>query len=205
MSGVGHLGLPRRVAGLAFGWLIAFVVVLGATLTVPIPQAAGLSYDGAGESTLAARGHSVGTFDLPVEYEARGDSYAVGAHLRPAVDSSAPRATDANVVVGRRGASQTFVDDAGRSSTVRYGGEIRVAPGRNIPGVVNGRAYSGHAFDQMQARGIVPSVVDDTIATGVSAPSRSSTSVFYGAGNDVSVVVNSQGRVVTVSYGDLRP
>ena len=129
---------------------------------------------------------------------------APGTSTTPFQSFVATNTVDANVVMGRKGASQTFVDDAGRSTTVKYGGEIQVAPGTNIPGVVNGRAYSGHALDQMQARGIMPSVVDDAIATGASAPSRGGTSVFYGAGKDVSVVVNSQGKVVTVSYGDLR-
>jgi hypothetical protein len=63
-------------------------------------------------------------------------------------------ASEANVVTGRVGSSQTFVDDAGVSRTVNYGGEMIVKPGTNAPGVVNGRAYSGHAFDQMQARGL---------------------------------------------------
>jgi len=113
--------------------------------------------------------------------------------------------SEANVVMGRKGVSKTFVDDAGRSTTVKYGGEMIVEPGTNVPGIVNGRNYSGHAFDQMQARGIMPSAVDDTVATGVGAGSRGGTTVYYGAGNDISVVVNADGKVVTVSYGDLRP
>ena len=87
----------------------------------------------------------------------------------------------------------------------RKGSEMLVESGTNVPGVVNGRAYSAHAFDQMQGRGIMPSVVDDTIATGVPAASRGATTVYYGAGNNISVVVNAEGKVVTVSYGDLRP
>jgi hypothetical protein len=113
--------------------------------------------------------------------------------------------SEANVVMGRKGVSKTFVDESGRSTTVKYGGEMIVEPGTNLPGVVNGRAYSAHAFDQMQGRGIMPSVVDDTIATGAGAPSRGATTVYYGASNDISVVVNAEGKVVTVSYGDLRP
>jgi hypothetical protein len=99
----------------------------------------------------------------------------------------ATEAADANVAMGRKGS------------------EMLVESGTNVPGVVNGRAYSAHAFDQMQGRGIMPSVVDDTIATGVPAASRGATTVYYGAGNNISVVVNAEGKVVTVSYGDLRP
>jgi len=119
-------------------------------------------------------------------------------------NANAPRASGASADVGRVGYSQTFVDEAGRSVTVKYGGEIYVPPGTNIPGVVNGRSYSAHAFDQMQGRGIVPSVVDDTISTGVAVPSRGGTTIFYGADNHVSVVVNSQGKVITVVPTDLR-
>jgi hypothetical protein len=99
----------------------------------------------------------------------------------------ATEAVDANVVMGRKGS------------------EMLVESGMNVPGVVNGRAYSAHAFDQMQGRGIMPSVVDDTIATGVPAASPGATTVYYGANNNISVVVNAEGKVVTVSYGDLRP
>lgn len=72
---------------------------------------------------------------------------------------------------------------------MKYGGEILVPSGTNVPGIVNGRSYSAHAFDQMKARGIVPSVVDDTISVGTSTPSRGGTTIFYGADNHVSVVV----------------
>ena len=99
----------------------------------------------------------------------------------------ATEAVDANVVMGRKGS------------------EMLVESGTNVPGVVNGRAYSAHAFDQMQGRGIMPSVVDDTIAAGLPAASRGATTVYYGAGNNISVVVNAEGKVVTVSYGELRP
>jgi hypothetical protein len=40
---------------------------------------------------------------------------------------------------------------------------IDVPDGTNAPGEIDGRDYTGHAFDRMQGRGIPPSVVEDTI------------------------------------------
>jgi len=57
-------------------------------------------------------------------------------------------------------------------------------------GEVCGRNYSGHAFDQMQGRGIVPSVVNNTVATGNWSTGRdASTSTYYDPVNNVTVVV----------------
>ena len=73
---------------------------------------------------------------------------------------------------------------------------------RNVAGEVNGRPYSGHAFDQMQNRGIMPSVVDNTIGNGVSFPTKAGTSGFYDATNGVRVITNSEtGNVITVIRG----
>lgn len=74
-------------------------------------------------------------------------------------------------------------------------------PVRNESANINGRDYSGHAIDRMQDRGIMPSVVQNTIDTGVATPSRKGTAVYYDSVNNVSVVVNAQGKVVTVKYG----
>ena len=57
----------------------------------------------------------------------------------------------------------------------------------------------------MQDRGILPSVVENTIRTG--NPSIAVISDlefkyhFYDAINDVTVIINEQGGVITVSYG----
>lgn len=127
-----------------------------------------------------------------------GDELA-GA-FRHTDDVTGTAAKSATSPVGRKVVTKEFEDGV----TTRYGWEMPVAPGTNAPGVIGGRAYSGHALDQMQSRGFVPSVVEDTIGLGVSAPSRGAT-VYYGSANNVSVVLNSNGRVITVSYGDLRP
>lgn len=58
---------------------------------------------------------------------------------------------------------------------------------------------SGHALDQMQNRGVTPSVVEHTIETGTPMPgNRPSTTEYVDNINGVNVVVNSSGRVITV-------
>jgi RHS repeat-associated protein len=69
---------------------------------------------------------------------------------------------------------------------------------RNVPGVVHGRHYSGHAFDRMQERGFTPSVIESTIATGRATPGHSlGTTQFTSAVTGVTVTVNSTGGVIT--------
>ncbi|MCG5076749.1 hemagglutinin repeat-containing protein [Paraburkholderia tagetis] len=74
-------------------------------------------------------------------------------------------------------------------------------PTRNTPGAVDRTDYAGHAFDRMQDRGLTPSVIQNTIENGVPTPSRGGTTVFYDSVNNVSVVTNSEGKVITVKYG----
>jgi hypothetical protein len=74
-------------------------------------------------------------------------------------------------------------------------------PIRNDPTTIGKTEYSGHAIDRMQDRGIMPTVVQNTIDTGVATPSRLGTTVYYDPVNNVSVVRNAEGRVVTVKYG----
>lgn len=74
-------------------------------------------------------------------------------------------------------------------------------PVRNKPTNISGREYSGHALDRMQDRGILPSVIEDTIRNGKSYHSRGGTTVFHSPENNISVVVNGRGDVVTTRYG----
>ena len=55
----------------------------------------------------------------------------------------------------------------------------------------------GHALDQMQGRGFVPSVVEDTIKTGIKTVGNTPGTWVY-CTNQAKVVVNSAGDVVTV-------
>ncbi len=71
---------------------------------------------------------------------------------------------------------------------------------RNAPGTVGGRSYSGHAFDQMQNRGITPSVVENAISGGASRAGNTAAEIrYFDSANNVSVVLDrASGRVVTV-------
>lgn len=75
-------------------------------------------------------------------------------------------------------------------------------PPINDPANINGRDYSGHAVDRMQGRGIPPSAVENTINTGHTSPGNTpGTTAHYDPVNNITVVTNSQGGVVTVRYG----
>jgi filamentous hemagglutinin len=77
-------------------------------------------------------------------------------------------------------------------------------PVRNEATNINGLDYSAHAVDRMQDRGIPPSVVENTIKYGVSKPNGGGKTSYYDSGNNVSVIVNNKGSVVTVQYGKAR-
>ncbi|WP_089724734.1 DUF4258 domain-containing protein [Candidatus Thiosymbion oneisti] len=85
------------------------------------------------------------------------------------------------------------------------GFELKNAPYqgvRNQPTEINGRVFSGHALDQMQNRGIMPSVVENAIKTGKSFSARAGTSEFFDPVNKVRVITDSAtGRVVTIIRG----
>ncbi len=54
----------------------------------------------------------------------------------------------------------------------------------------------------MQARGIMPTVVENTLRTGQSFPTRLGTTGFYDPINNIRVITNSKtGRIVTVIPG----
>ncbi|MFI1017802.1 polymorphic toxin-type HINT domain-containing protein [Streptomyces sp. NPDC020965] len=76
----------------------------------------------------------------------------------------------------------------------------------NKPATINGREFSGHALDRMQERGIMPSVVENTISVGERSPGKNAgTSAYYESGNNVTVVVDTaSGRVVTASSGRIK-
>ena len=98
--------------------------------------------------------------------------------------------------VGRRSKMMSDVDPSPHTPQHRNGpGQIV----QNRPGFVNKVEYSGHALDQMRNRGLVPSVVENAIATGSRAPGNlPGTTVITDASNSVRVVINSNGKVITV-------
>lgn len=78
------------------------------------------------------------------------------------------------------------------------GNQIDIEPGTNSPTTIGGRDYSGHAQDRMQGRGVPPSAVEEAIKNGTPEASRGGTTVYTDKKNGVQVVVNANGKVVTV-------
>jgi hypothetical protein len=84
----------------------------------------------------------------------------------------------------------------------RSGQPMNVTPGGNTPATINGIDYSGHALDQMQGRGVPPSVVQNTINVGQNFPTAAGTVGYFDAVNNVRVIVSTTtGKVVTVIPG----
>ena len=78
----------------------------------------------------------------------------------------------------------------------RRGNPISIRPGTNRPTMIGGRQFTGHALDRMQGRGIMPSVVDDTIKHGVGHSGRDGARIY--TSSQLKVVLNPNGSVKTV-------
>jgi hypothetical protein len=64
-------------------------------------------------------------------------------------------------------------------------------------------SYSGHALDQMQNRGIPPSIVENTIKTGSKYATEPGTVGYFDPVNSVRVVQNQDTKqVITVIRGE---
>lgn len=103
-------------------------------------------------------------------------------------------------------AQRTFsqVEKGANCVTGRKGWQLQNAifqPVRNQPAIIRGMEYSGHALDQMQNRGFVPSLIENTISHGTQMM-KGGKAVFYEPINNISVVKNpSTGRIITTFYG----
>jgi hypothetical protein len=76
-------------------------------------------------------------------------------------------------------------------------------PVRNADAAIGGRTFSGHALDQMQNRGLMPSVVENTIRTGTrSADPIVGRTRYYDSVNNGTVVTEGE-RVITAIPGRL--
>ncbi len=88
----------------------------------------------------------------------------------------------------------------------RKGSPFDIEPGINQPRTIGGREYSGHALDQMQGRGLTPSVVENTVQAGQSMPGkRAGTTAHYDSVNNVTVITDTAtGRVITAAPGRIK-
>ncbi|RMH78680.1 MAG: hypothetical protein D6681_19880, partial [Calditrichaeota bacterium] len=75
-------------------------------------------------------------------------------------------------------------------------------PVRNTATEIGERRFSGHALDQMQNRGIMPSIVDNTIKTGITFPTKPGTIGYFDPVNNIRIITNAEnGTVITVIRG----
>jgi hypothetical protein len=73
---------------------------------------------------------------------------------------------------------------------------------RNVPQTINEKEFSGHVLDQMQNRGLMPSVVEHAINYGNIFHTRDKTIGYYDIENDLRVIVDREsGRIVTTIPG----
>ena len=105
----------------------------------------------------------------------------------------------ATTPVGRRSGLDEVTGGGNKSVDLQQGKHSRqMKTNANQAGEVGGRQYSGHAFDRMQGRGLTPTVIENTIAFGQKSKGNGGATVFYDPQNDVTAVVNTAGRVITV-------
>ncbi|NJM99049.1 MAG: hypothetical protein HC800_19590 [Phormidesmis sp. RL_2_1] len=124
----------------------------------------------------------------------------LGGRLNPQLYLRSP--SYSSTPVGRRSAiSETGPDGiqpngAGRHTPQHVNSPLQ--PTQNQPGVVNGREFSGHAFDQMRNRGLTPTVVENAIQTGTRSPGNTpGTTSIYDQANNVTAIINDAGKVIT--------
>ena len=73
---------------------------------------------------------------------------------------------------------------------------------RNSPAIIDGVDYSAHALDQMQNRGVMPSVAKNVMENGITFETRKGTLGFFDPLNQIKVITNSEsGKVITVIRG----
>ncbi len=78
-------------------------------------------------------------------------------------------------------------------------------PLRHPDTIVGDRIYSGHALDQMQNRGLMPSLIEHTLKTGVrSADPIPGRLRFFDPVNKITVITE-ENRIVTVIPGKRSP
>ena len=107
-------------------------------------------------------------------------------------------------VVGKTGKSvKDTVNsiDKSASSPIGYSGaEMKVVMGTNSPKIISNIYYTGHALDQMQGRGITPTVVENTISVGKKITNTTKV-LYYDSVNNISVITNSNGSIITAYRG----
>jgi hypothetical protein len=145
----------------------------------------------ASASTASGAETRVGVFDLP-EQAFVGGSASLTLELRPGCEPTYDDHASDSLLAARGGRAVDAATPIGRR-----GNPMNVPRGTNAPTTIGGREFSGHAIDQMQGRGIMPSVVENAIQNGVRT-AGSEAGTFQHVFEGVRVITNEAGRVITV-------
>jgi RHS repeat-associated protein len=147
------------------------------------------------------------------------DSFATGAVVTTAVEGTLLAAGDAALFAALKGGARwgaagsaivAFLRDKRGFIGCSNGplgssrGQLQPLHGLlNEETIIEGRTFGGHALDQMQNRGLMPSVVENAIQTGSRSPDPipGRTRVFDAANNLTVVIEDARDRVVTVFPG----
>lgn len=92
-------------------------------------------------------------------------------------------------------------EEAGASTQTivgRRGFEVYVRPGTNAPARIGGHEFTGHALDQIQGRGIIPSMVKEALANDTRSAGRDGARICRT--DDLKVVVGPSSNVKTVMW-----
>jgi hypothetical protein len=129
------------------------------------------------------------------------DDLVPNSTTKPSLDSD-PLTTDPNKVP--KPAGDNFASPL--TPVGRKGYPLNIMDGTNPPLNVGGRDYTGHALDQIQGRGLTPSVVENTIQSGQEIPGKiPGTTAYYDSVNNVTVITDTvSGRVITAAPGRIK-
>ncbi|WP_219066579.1 hypothetical protein, partial [Candidatus Mycobacterium methanotrophicum] len=83
------------------------------------------------------------------------------------------------------------------------GSPLNVPKGTNSPATIDGVNFTGHAIDEMQSEGIPLSAVNRALHVGAIEPGKFGRTIFFDATNNISVIQDLDGTIVTVSFGHL--
>jgi RHS repeat-associated protein len=174
--------------------------VVRSTARVAVP---GFASSEAGSSALrqgnyatAALNYTAATLESALAILTLGQGQALVQTTRTATNLTI---REAQILANAARGGAGLIDDAARAvPTGSLRSPMKVPGPQNVPTTIGGRQYTGHALDQMQGRGLTPSVVEDTLARGVRTPGRDGASIF--TTDQARVIVNPNGSIKTV-YG----
>ncbi|NGX48143.1 MAG: hypothetical protein K1000chlam3_01533, partial [Chlamydiae bacterium] len=179
-------GLDQFITGIS----TAITGSHSATVTEQLLQTTGMSSEWASftNNVLSIGGTMGGTAIIRVSRTGAFSSPRLTSNNSQNLIITNTNETGAASVVGRRGweISHPHYQNTTRHATT----------------TIQNRLYSGHALDQMQNRGFVPSIVENTIKKGRVFSTKAGTIGYYDSANNVRVIVNpNNGKVVTVIPG----